>query len=180
MDHCYGRCAKSKGEWGCYQAITRVSCIIRPNVIDGVLTILIRRRLMKAFIHDLRTTILPSYEKLLGTLVPLLMRKIETGALTELLSSLLALFKYVLIPSLSSPPSPLLTSTWRELSQPFVSSSDEGKRMLGEVWGSTIRRMKVEYRSTAIKLMLKSLMKEGDLGDGICWVLVEACQVCCV
>lgn len=151
---------------------------------------------MKAFIHDLRSTILPMYPTLLNTLIPLLQRKIDTSALTELLATLATLFKYVLIPPLSSPsPStstssapipPVLSLTWKSLLPALAHVNDETRRMVGQVWGSTLRRMKLEMRDVCSLMMLDSLSgnnpdndDEGEyeeLRDGITWVLVEACQ----
>lgn len=142
---------------------------------------------MNCLIHDLRTTLRPVYTTLLHTLLPLLLlRKLDPLALTELLATLVSFFKYILIPSLpSSSPSllettsfpSLLEATWSELQGPFERCEDEGRRMLGEVWGATVRRMKVGERTACLKLMTDSLKEKPVLRDGIAWVVVEACQV---
>lgn len=129
---------------------------------------------MKALFHDLRSTVTPIYPVLLKQLVPLLLQKLDPAALTELLATLVALFKYVLIPTL---PSSLLAITWDELQHPLEKCDDEGRRMLGEVWGSALRRMKPDQREACITLMSGSLNSNPSLRDGIAWVIVAACQV---
>lgn len=129
---------------------------------------------MKALLHDLRSTITPVYTILLKRLVPVLLQKLEPVALAELLATLVALFKYVLIPTL---PSPLLGVTWNELQQPFENCDDEGRRMLGEVWGAALRRMKPDQRGTCVALMFDGLNSNSSLRDGIAWATVAACQV---
>jgi U3 small nucleolar RNA-associated protein 20 len=131
-------------------------------------------RLMKAILHDLRSTITPVYTVLLKRLVPLLVQKLEPVALAELLATLVALFKYVLMPTL---PSSLLGVTWNELRQPFENCDDEGRRMLGEVWGAALRRMKPDQRGTCVALMLDGLKSNTSLRDGIAWATVAACRV---
>lgn len=131
---------------------------------------------MKALLHDLRSTVTPMYTAILNELVPLLLRKLDTLALSELLTTLVTFFKYVLIPSL--PSLTLLALTWKQLLRPFEEGDDQSRRMLGEVWGATLRRMKADHRETCVRMMMESLRENHSLRDGIAWVVVEACQVC--
>jgi hypothetical protein len=138
---------------------------------------------MKALLHDLRSTMVPMYGPLLQALLPLTARKLEPEALTELLSTLLSFFKYLLIPALQKAdttpsPSSVLSLTWRELCKTFEECGDDGRRMLGEVWGATLRRMSANQRSTATAMMIKSLGMKPAFRDGIAWAVVEASQVC--
>lgn len=129
---------------------------------------------MKALTHDLRTTLLPSYSSLLHNLTPLLTRKLPPNGFTELLSTLLSLFKFVLLPNLSVP---LLSVTWKLLSKSLKEASDDGRRMVGEVWGAVVRRVKASEREGLVREMMSSLKQEGALRDGVAWAFVHACQV---
>lgn len=129
--------------------------------------------MLDALTHDLRTTLLPLYPVILKTLSPLLLRKLPPAAFTELLSTLLSLFKFVLLPSL---PSPLLLATWKELQRPLKEASDDGRRMLGEVWGAVLRRVKHSEREELVKVMVEDLNKNEALRDGVAWTFVHACQ----
>ncbi|KAF8305376.1 hypothetical protein DL93DRAFT_356267 [Clavulina sp. PMI_390] len=130
--------------------------------------------LMKSLLHDLRSTMAPMYTPMLHELVPLLLQKLDPNTLTELLSTFAVFFKYLLIPALPSPSA--VTGTWEQLVAPFEEGDDQGRRMLGEVWGATLRRMKEESRAQCIRLMMQSLTKTPALRDGIAWTIVEACQ----
>jgi U3 small nucleolar RNA-associated protein 20 len=131
-------------------------------------------RLLKALAHDLRTTMMPMYLPIIQELLPLLLRKLNPAASEELLATLLAIFKYILIPSL---PSAMLRDTWRQLRHPFIESSKDGRRMLGEVWGAVIRRLPSDERTKLVSMMLYSLLEEPELRDSIAWAFVAACQV---
>ena len=131
---------------------------------------------MKAYIHDLRSTILPLYSSFLKTLLSLLRQKLDTTALAELMATILSLLKYVFVPNLTSLS---LRETWHELEITLYQSKDEIRRAVGEVLGAVLRRMKREDRTKLIKLMINSSKKEEThrLRDGITWSLVHACQV---
>lgn len=131
-------------------------------------------RLLKALAHDLRTTMVPMYLSLIQELLPLLLRKLNPAAFEELLATLLAIFKYILIPSL---PSTNLRDTWQQLRRPFIESSPDGCRMLGELWGAVVRRLTSDERTKLVSMMVYSLFDEPELRDGIAWVFVTACQV---
>jgi len=131
---------------------------------------------LKAYIHDLRSTILPLYNTFLKTLLSLLQLKLDTKALAELMATFLSLLKYVFVPNLTSVS---LRETWKEFETPLRQSKDEIRRALGEVLGAVLRRMKGEDRTKFIKLMIGSSKREEThrLRDGITWSLVHACLV---
>lgn len=114
------------------------------------------------------------YTTLLKQLISLLLQKLDPAALTELLATLVAFFKYVLLPTL---PSTLLAFTWDELQHPLEKCDDEARRMLGEVWGAALRRMKLDQREACIAFMSDSLKTNPSLRDGTAWAIVASCQV---
>lgn len=130
-----------------------------------------RVSLLQNLAHDLRTTISPLYPDLLAHLLKLLPRSISAPALTTLLATLSALFKYLLIPSTDTE---LLETTWSSFREALPKCIPEVQVAAAEVWGSTLRKMKVPARERSMVLMANSV--EG-LEDTSAWMVVFACKV---
>ncbi|KAK2463026.1 hypothetical protein APHAL10511_004681 [Amanita phalloides] len=122
---------------------------------------------------DLRTVLLPQYQSLLCILLALLPKNISTDALTILLSTLTAFFKYILLPSLQSD-SKILEETWAELCTVMKRCSPDIQRAGAEVWGTVLRRLKGnEVKERAMILLVENL--EG-LESSWATALVYACK----
>jgi U3 small nucleolar RNA-associated protein 20 len=147
--------------------------------------------LLQKLTYDLRTTLLPSYADTLTRLLNLLPRSIPAQALTALLSTLSALFKYLLIPSInnsiqSEDPTEdqglgdedLLLSTWMHTVRILRKCNPEVQRAVGELWGaSVLRRLKGNEREHAIRLLIDLEDMEG-LQEVKAWIVVFTCKVC--
>lgn len=129
--------------------------------------------LLQKIAQDLRLTLLPVYPNLLDRLLQLAARSISADALTVLLSTLSALFKYLLLPSTDST---LLEQTWTAFRKILPKILPEIQRALAEVWGSVLRRLKATLRSEAVVLIAGDL--EG-IDDAAAWCFVSACKVSC-
>jgi U3 small nucleolar RNA-associated protein 20 len=127
--------------------------------------------LLNKILLDLRTTLLPIYSHLLNHLLKLLPRSISAQALTSLLASLSALFKHLLVPELDSG---LLESTWTSLRGTLQDCIPEVQRAVAEVWGLTLRLMKLDARKRSALFMVKSM---SGIEDACAWMLVLACKV---
>lgn len=98
-----------------------------------------------------------------------------------------ALWKWVLIPSLTTATGPeesLLEKTWTRLTSTLIRCTPEVQRALAEVWGAgVLRRLKNDgdWRTRGVQ-MLGECARGGDLeGKGMedmcAWSVVYACQV---
>ncbi|KAJ3935001.1 MAG: armadillo-type protein [Lentinula lateritia] len=126
--------------------------------------------LLQKIAQDLRLTLAPVYPELLERLLQLSARSISSEVLTVLLSTLSALFKYLLVPSTDST---LLEQTWSAFRATLPKCLPEIQRALAEVWGSVLRRLKVALRPKAMVLLAENLE---DIGDAAAWCLVSACK----
>ncbi|KAF8058583.1 hypothetical protein FPV67DRAFT_1428362 [Lyophyllum atratum] len=126
--------------------------------------------LLQKMAHDLRTTLSPAYPSLLKRLLALLPRSISAPALTALLETFSALFKFLLVPLTQTD---LLEHTWGALRSTLPSCLPEIQRAMAEVWGSVLRRMKAGAREKTV-----ALLAEGAEGieDASAWVIVFACK----
>lgn len=140
---------------------------------------------MQKLAHDLRSTLVPVYDTLLKCLFPLLARSISAEALTALLSTLSALFKYLLIPSTSDADSTIeaesgmLRTTWSQLLAILGKCNLEVQRATAETWAFVLRRLRQSARDRCVKLML---LEEGQSLDGVedalAWMFQFATKVC--
>lgn len=99
--------------------------------------------------HDLRTTLSPVYPDLLDRLLKLLPRSISAPALTALLETFSALFKFLLVPSVQTE---LLEKTWSAIRGILPNCLPEIQRAMAEVWGAVLRRFKTTVREKAVVL----------------------------
>ncbi|KAG8720081.1 U3 snoRNP protein [Ceratobasidium sp. 395] len=120
--------------------------------------------LSTCLIYDLRQTLLPLAPQLLTTLLSLLTRKLAPDALELLLTALTAHLKYLVVTN----PSTLLEPAWNA----FLSAvSPPHVRMLAEVWGHLLRKLKGEDKRRAVGLLVSSLEKEPEF---VAWCVIEA------
>ena len=126
---------------------------------------------MQKLAHDLRSVLAPSYFDILQKLLHLLPRSLSPEALTALLATLSALFKYILIPSANEE---MLEKTWKMTQPTLRGCNPEAGRTVAEVWGSLLRRLKTDFRGKAVKLMMLDLDGVEDL---CAWAVVYACKV---
>ncbi|KAF5369330.1 hypothetical protein D9758_002676 [Tetrapyrgos nigripes] len=134
---------------------------------EGLLAIL---DLLQKLAQDLRSTLNPVYPALLDHLLQLAPRSISAKALTALLSTLSSLFKYLLIPTADVK---LLEQSWDALRRTIPKCLPEVQRMLAEVWGSVLRKLKASMREEAVLLIARDLEKIEDAGA---WCFVSACK----
>ncbi|KAL4079019.1 armadillo-type protein [Scleroderma citrinum] len=126
--------------------------------------------LLQKLAHDLRTTLSPVYASLLQSLLNFLPRPIAAPALTSLLATLSALFRYLLIPSIHLD---LLQQTWSSFHSTLPDCSAEVQRAAAEVWASVLRRLKSSAREKAVLLMAMNLT---GVEDATTWMLIFACK----
>ena len=122
--------------------------------------------------HDLRTTIASSYPQVLRRLTQLLPRSLSAPALTALLATFSALFRYVLVPAVNAE---LLEQAWIVFRGTMTRCNPEVQRATAEVWGATIRRLKVADRELCVRMVAESA--GNGLADACAWVFVSACKV---
>jgi U3 small nucleolar RNA-associated protein 20 len=127
--------------------------------------------LMQKLAHDLRLTILPSYDDILDQLNNLLTKRISIEALTALLATFSALFKYNVV---ASGDETLLHKTWDRVRDSLKSCNSDVQRAMAEVWGTLLRRLKVVSRELLIRHIIEDLAK---IEDTCAWMLVFACKV---
>jgi len=127
--------------------------------------------LLQKLAHDLRTTLFPVYESLLKTLLDFLPRPIAAPALTALLATLSALFRYLLVPCIHLD---LLQQTWSSFHSTLPKCNAEVQRAAAEVWASVLRRLKTSAREKAVILMANNLT---GVEDASAWMLIFACKV---
>ncbi|KAG6844945.1 hypothetical protein H0H87_002278 [Tephrocybe sp. NHM501043] len=116
--------------------------------------------------HDLRTTLAPIYEDMLTRLLKLLPRSISAPALTALLETFSALFKFLLVPTPG-----LLEETWNAVRATLPGCLPEIQRAMAEVWGSVLRRLKPAAREEAVRLLAD---QTAGIDDAAAWVVVFA------
>ncbi|KAG6830801.1 hypothetical protein H0H92_014650 [Tricholoma furcatifolium] len=111
---------------------------------------------------------------------------ISPETLTTLLSTLSALFKFLLLSSLSSPstedtcPHPRLEQTWHQLHTALAQTTfPEVQRALTEVWGSVLRRMRGCDRKWGVVLVLAAVedeQRQRGIGEACAWIVTFACK----
>ncbi|KAI0628424.1 armadillo-type protein [Trametes polyzona] len=127
--------------------------------------------LFQKLAHDLRTTLAPEYPRVLKRLLQLLPRSLSAEALTALLATFSALFKYVLVPSVDSE---LLEQAWSAFCEVLPRCHPEVQRATAEVWGATLRRLQVSLRIDCVRILAAS--STDVLGDSCAWIFVTACK----
>ncbi|KAJ6513279.1 hypothetical protein C8R45DRAFT_857772 [Mycena sanguinolenta] len=137
--------------------------------------------LLQKITHDLRMTLSPVYlNPVLPRLLALLLRSktISAPALTALLATFTALFKFLLIPAASSTELELLDKTWTCVRDILPRCLPEVQRAMAEVWGSVLRRLKPEAKEKAVVLLAESVIDQsaGDVQDAVAWCAVYACK----
>jgi U3 small nucleolar RNA-associated protein 20 len=128
--------------------------------------------LLNKLVHDLRTTLAPSYVDLLEVLLRLLPRLISAPSLTALLA-LSGILRYLLVPSIKLD---LLDQTWSSFRAVLPTCSPEVQRAAAEVWGSVLRRLKSIARQTAVVFSGTEL---GECRRARGWWCLHAKYVCC-
>ncbi|KAI0832589.1 hypothetical protein BC628DRAFT_1347439 [Trametes gibbosa] len=127
--------------------------------------------LFQKLAHDLRTTLAPEYPRILKCLLHLLPRSLSADSLTTLLATFSGLFKYVLVPSADAE---LLAQAWAAFSDILPQCHPEVQRATAEVWGATLRRLKVSLRDACVRTVAAS--SDETLGDACAWIFVTACK----
>ena len=126
---------------------------------------------MQKLTHDLRSTILPSYEDVLTQLLLLLPRPLSPTSLTALLATFSVLFKYLLV---ASGDTSLLTKTWSCIKKALTACNPEVQRVMAEAWGSLLRRVKPSSRGFIIDCMVADLEA---VEDACAWAIIFSCKV---
>ncbi|KAJ7158771.1 armadillo-type protein [Mycena filopes] len=145
---------------------------------EGLLAVL---DLLQKITHDLRMTLSPAYlDPVLPRLLALLLRSktISAPALTVLLATFAALFKFLLIPASSTTELQLLETTWTCIRDILPRCLPEVQRAMAEVWGGVLRRLKPEAKERAVVLLAESVIAqtESEVQDAAAWCLVYACK----
>ncbi|KAM6502751.1 Armadillo-type fold [Amanita muscaria] len=129
--------------------------------------------LLQKLLADLRTTLLPVYPTILSTLLSLLPKLISAEALSVLLSTLAALFKSILVPSLQDD-TMLLEETWTEMCSTLKKCLPEIQTAVADVLGAFLRRLKGNViKEKAMVLLAENLQ---DLESVGATALVYACK----
>jgi len=124
--------------------------------------------LLEKLLRDLRSTLAPQYEQLLAVLLPLSAKSLGPEVLPVYLQTVSTLFKYLLLPQPDC-----LSSTWTSVQSALRSCTLEMQRMLGEVVGTIIRKLKLEDRFQMVQLLVD---EQADLENAIAWTFVSATQ----
>ncbi|KAJ7066948.1 armadillo-type protein [Mycena amicta] len=137
--------------------------------------------LLQKLTHDLRTTLTPAYlDPILPRLLRLLQRSktISADALTALLATFAAVFKFLLVPVSSGDDTSLLETTWAHIRDTLPRCLPDVQRALAEVWGGVLRRLKSGAKERALTILCESTMDEGksDVQDAAAWCVVYACK----
>ena len=103
---------------------------------------------------------------MLSRLLKLLPRSLHAETLTALLETLSALFKYVLIPS------DTMDHVWTHFVEVLPKCNPEVQRVVSELWGNALRRMKSAARESCVVTILNNA--SADVGA---WIFVTACKV---
>ncbi|CAE6436707.1 unnamed protein product [Rhizoctonia solani] len=123
--------------------------------------------LSTCLIYDLRQTLLPVAPRILESLLGFLPRKLPPESLELLLTALTTYLKYLVITNPS-----LLESTWSAfLRAASESTQPPHVRMLAEVWGHLLRKLKKPEKESAAQLLVTS---SADAPDFVTWCVVEA------
>ncbi|KAK7033108.1 DRIM domain-containing protein, partial [Favolaschia claudopus] len=134
--------------------------------------------LLQKLTHDLRTTLSPAYlDPVLPRLLALLPRSrtISAPALTALLATFAALFKFLLVPASELE---LLEKTWAKIKDILPRCLPDVQRAMAEVWGGVLRRLKPEAKERALSMLAESVEddSDGDIQDAAAWCVVTACK----
>ncbi|KAF7327783.1 DRIM domain-containing protein [Mycena kentingensis (nom. inval.)] len=134
--------------------------------------------LLQKLTHDLRTTLSPVYlDPVLPRLLSLLKssKNISAQALTTLLATLAAVFKFLLVPEQGLG---LLETTWGQIRDVLPRCLPDVQRALAEVWGGVLRRLKSAAKEHALVLLCESAADEDgkNVEDAVAWCLVYACK----
>ncbi|KAJ3554433.1 hypothetical protein NM688_g3115 [Phlebia brevispora] len=121
--------------------------------------------LFQKLTHDLRTTIAPLQSEVLSCLLKLLPRSLLAETLTTLLETFTNLFKYVTIPSDG------MSDAWSSFASVLPRCDPEVQRVVAELWGSSLRRMKSAARQSCVTSIATSATP--DVGA---WCFVSACK----
>ncbi|KAF8706717.1 Down-regulated in metastasis, partial [Rhizoctonia solani] len=123
--------------------------------------------LSTCLMYDLRQTLFPIASQLLGTLLGLLPRKLPPDSLELLLTALTTHLKYLVVTNPS-----LLESSWSLFLHAATASTQPSHvRMLAEVWGHLLRKLKKPEKEQAVQILVASLNDAPDFGA---WCVVEA------
>lgn len=106
------------------------------------------------------------YYDALERMTKLLPRTIPADTLTILLETLSVVFKYVAIPAEE------IEKTWEQFVEVLPKCDPEVQRAVAELWGSTLRRLKVAVREKFVVTLVSTAST--DVGS---WVFVSACKV---
>ncbi|KDN46838.1 hypothetical protein RSAG8_03915, partial [Rhizoctonia solani AG-8 WAC10335] len=118
--------------------------------------------LSTCLMYDLRQTLLPVAHQILETLLGLLPRKLPPDSLELLLTALTTHLKYLVVTNPS-----LLESTWLAFLRAASGSTQPPHvRMLAEVWGHLLRKLKKPEKERAAQLLIAAL---GDASDFVTW-----------
>jgi U3 small nucleolar RNA-associated protein 20 len=146
-------------------------------------------RLLSALVQDLRTSLSPFYSDLLKTLLLLAPRGLLATTLQTLLSTLSSLFRYILISTTQDTSDdesrlPEVEPSWEMLKTTLDSCNDDGVRMLSEVWGSVLRRLKGGNggtRDRLLRVMVSSMQTSGPrnsrIEDSVALAISASCKV---
>jgi U3 small nucleolar RNA-associated protein 20 len=107
----------------------------------------------------------------MSKLVPLLRRAIPSDALTSLLATFSALFKYIMVPSDSFD---VIQRIWVSFRETLSKCSAEVRRATAEAWGVLVRKLKLPTRVRLVSLLVSDL---DGVEDIVPWVIVDACKV---
>jgi U3 small nucleolar RNA-associated protein 20 len=113
----------------------------------------------------------PYFENLISKLVTLLRRAIPSDALTSLLATFSALFKYIMVPSDDFE---VIQRVWKSFREALLKCSSEVRQATAEVWGVVVRKLKLPTRTKLVTLLVSDL---NGIVDFIPWVIVDACKV---
>jgi U3 small nucleolar RNA-associated protein 20 len=103
-------------------------------------------------------------------LVPLLRRSIPSDALTSLLATFSALFKYIMIPSDDFD---VIQRIWASFREALLKCGPEICQAAAEVWGVLVRKLKLPTRTKLVILLVSDL---NGIEGFIPWVVVDACK----
>ena len=107
----------------------------------------------------------------MSKLIPLLRRAIPSDALTSLLATFSALFKYIMIPSDDFD---VIQRIWASFREALLKCSPEVRQATAEVWGVLVRKLKLPTRTKLVTLLVSDL---NGIEDFVPWVIVDACKV---
>lgn len=122
--------------------------------------------LMQKLLHDLRTTLIPKFESIWDTLLAQATRLLSPSTLETYTQTLSACLKHLLLPTPS-----LASFTWDALSATMKKCRPDIRRLLAEVWGTTLRKFKSEQKRHATDALVGSL---DTLSDTIAWIYITS------